>query len=73
MPAGRARRLAENLEAHQEQAFLYRQLTTLRHDVPLKEDLRDLEWRGAREEFKVLCLELGVDDLIARVPRWLSE
>lgn len=70
MSAGRARRLAENLSAQKEQAFLYRKLTTLRRDVPINESLSDLEWRGAREEFKQLCLELGVADLIDRVHRW---
>ena len=73
LSAGRARRLADNLEAHREQAFLYRQLTTLRTDVPLKEGLSDLEWRGAREEFKTLCQELGAENLIDQVPRWVSE
>ena len=73
LSAGRARRLAENLAAHREQAFLYRQLTTLRADVPLKEELSDLEWRGAREEFKTLCQELGAETLIDQVPRWVSE
>ena len=72
MTAGRARRLADNLASHREQAFLYRQLTTLRYDVPLEEGLHDLEWRGARDEFKTLCLELGAGDLIDQVPRWIS-
>lgn len=70
---GRARRLAENLAAHREQAFLYRRLTTLRHDVPLEEDAHDLEWRGARDGFRQLCLDLGANDLPDRIPRWLSE
>jgi 5'-3' exonuclease len=73
MTAGRARRLAENLEANREQAFLYRQLTTLRLDVPIKESLDDLEWRGARDEFKPLCQELGAENLIDQVPRWRSD
>jgi 5'-3' exonuclease len=73
LSAGRARRLADNLEAHREQAFLYRQLTTLRLDVPLEENLGDLEWRGAREEFKTLCQELGAENLIDQVPRWRLE
>jgi len=73
LSAGRARRLAENLEAYKEQAFLYRQLTTLRTDVPIEESLDDLEWRGAREEFKTLCQELGAETLIDQVPRWVSE
>jgi 5'-3' exonuclease len=70
MTPGRARRLADNLAEHREQVFLYRRLTTLRHDVPIKEELADLEWRGAREEFRALCLELGAVDLIDQVPRW---
>ncbi len=49
LPAGRALRLAENLKTHQEAARLYRRLATLRRDVPLKENLQDLEWGGADE------------------------
>ncbi|MEZ4770384.1 MAG: 5'-3' exonuclease H3TH domain-containing protein [Caldilineales bacterium] len=63
IPAGRARRLAENLNAQQDDALLYRRLTTLRSDVPLAESLADLEWRGVRPEFRQLCAALGVDDL----------
>lgn len=73
LSTGRARRLAENLAANKEQAFLFRQLTTLRTDVPIKEDLEDLEWRGAREEFKAICKELGIETLIDQVPRWIPE
>ncbi len=73
LSTGRARRLAENLVANKEQAFLFRQLTTLRTDVPIKEDLEDLEWRGAREEFKAICKELGIETLIDQVPRWIPE
>jgi 5'-3' exonuclease len=73
MTAGRARRLAENLETHQKQAFLYRELTTLRLDVPIEEGLDGLEWRGAREEFKSLCQELGAENLIDQVPQWRSD
>jgi 5'-3' exonuclease len=72
LSAGRARRLAENLAAHREEAFLYRRLTRLRTDVPLKEGVDDLEWRGAREELRQLCAELGADDLPERVPRWIA-
>jgi len=71
--SGRARRLHENFIAHQEKAFLYRRLTTLRTDVPLAESVDDLMWRGARETFKQLCQELGADDLPARVPQWVKE
>jgi len=70
LSAGRARRLAENLGAAQDQALLYRQLTTLRNDVPIRENLDDLEWRGAREGLKDLCRKLGVEFLIDQIPRW---
>jgi 5'-3' exonuclease len=71
--AGRARRLAENLAAHKQQVRLYRQLTTLRTDVPLAEGLDDLEWRGAHERFRKLCLELSASDIPDRITRWISE
>ena len=47
---GRAARLLESLAAHREEALLYRRLATLRDDVPLREDLADLEWRGPAVE-----------------------
>jgi 5'-3' exonuclease len=73
MTAGRARRLAENLSAHQEEAHLYRQLTTLRTDVPLEEGVAELEWRGVHEELRKLCDELGANDIPDLVPRWISD
>jgi 5'-3' exonuclease len=72
LPAGRARRLAENLMTHKEEAFLYRRLATLRRDVPLEQSLHDLEWLGARERLRELCLELGDNDLPERVPHWAA-
>ena len=55
LSAGRARRLADNLTAHMEQALLYRRLTTLRRDVPIKEGVDDLKWRGAQEGLRQCC------------------
>ena len=68
--AGRARRLAENLEANRDDALLYRRLTTLRTDVPLDEGLNDLEWLGAPESFKQFCQDIGAEKLLDTVPRW---
>ena len=73
LSAGRAHRLAANLAAHKEQVSLYRRLTTLRTDVPLAEGVDDLEWRGAHEGLRKLCLELGASDLPDRVTRWILE
>jgi 5'-3' exonuclease len=70
MSAGRARRLAENLAAHREQARLYLRLAMLRTDVPLDEGVEDLEWQGARADLKQLCSDLGAGNLLERVPRW---
>jgi 5'-3' exonuclease len=70
MSLGRAVRLAESLAGRREEAFLYRQLATLREDVPLKEELADLEWKGAREQLKELCQELGEEKIPQRIPRW---
>jgi 5'-3' exonuclease len=71
MTTGRARRLAENLTEHQEDAYLYRQLATLRLDVPLEENAADLEWRGAREGLMNFCAELGANDILERIPSWI--
>ena len=67
---GRATRLAESLAQRREEAFLYRQLATLREDVPLKEKLDDLEWQGARERLKTLCADLGEEKIPERISRW---
>jgi len=68
----RALRLSESLKTHQDEFLLFRQLSTLRQDVPLKETLQDLEWRGALPRLKSLCAELGSSKLPERIPRWRS-
>ena len=67
LPLGRATRLVESLAAHREEALLYRRLATLRDDVPLKEGLADLEWRGAAAELNEVCRELGDEELAKRI------
>jgi len=67
MPPGRAVRLVESLQAHREEAFLYRRLATLRVDVPLQEGIGDLECRGVRADFDEVCRELGDEALAQRV------
>ena len=55
-----AARLAETLGEQREEALLYRTLATLRRDVPLAEELDDLEWSGPRRgELEALCAEIG--------------
>ena len=67
LPLGRATRLTESLGTHREEAFLYRDLATLRDDVPLVEGLADLEWLGARAGFEDVCRELGAEELAQRI------
>lgn len=38
--------LAASLRAHRDDAYLFRRLATLRHDVPLTDGLDTLRWRG---------------------------
>jgi hypothetical protein len=54
----------------QAEARLFRQLATLRDDVPLQEKLSDLEWRGAYPRLKALCQAMGDDKVAARLTRW---
>ena len=63
--------LAASLTEHQEAALLYRQLATLRLDVPLPEDLAQLEWQGVRREpYRQLCGDLGFGRLMDAPGRW---
>ncbi|MBX3035592.1 MAG: hypothetical protein KF758_01655 [Anaerolineales bacterium] len=67
---GRATTLLENLQANYKDALLFRELSTLRQDVPLKESLKDLEWKGATEKFKRVCVELREGRIVERVKKW---
>jgi 5'-3' exonuclease len=67
LPAARAARLVESLGTGRADAQLFLRLATLRLDVPLDEGVADLEWRGVRPDFAVLCQELGDDGLARRV------
>lgn len=66
-----ADKLAMTLRTRMGDALLYRFLAQLRFDVPLDEDLADLEWNGVhREPFHELCDELGFDRLRDRPNKW---
>ncbi len=63
-----AKTLNENLEAERDEALLYRQLATLRTDVPLAQSLDDLEYKGAdRAALEEVCVELGNPQFLDRV------
>ena len=67
---GRATTLLANLNKNFADALLFKELSTLRTDVPLKETLADLKWQGARPRFKKLCAELGEERIVERVTKW---
>jgi 5'-3' exonuclease len=57
-----AEALAQSLAAHRQEAALYKTLATLRTDVPLRESLDDLRWRGADpRQLTELCREIGFE------------
>jgi 5'-3' exonuclease len=70
IPLARAKRLLESLQDGRQEAQLYRLLATLRSDVPMTEELADLQWRGATEELKAVCLSLGEESVLERIPKW---
>jgi 5'-3' exonuclease len=73
LSARRAARLSESLALGRDAALLYRQLATLREDVPLQESLADLEWQGAQEQLKEICHRLGDEQIPARISRWRQD
>jgi 5'-3' exonuclease len=59
-----ASRLAATLASRRADALLYRDLATLRRDVPLAESLDDLRWSGPRKDaWNAWCDEADADSL----------
>lgn len=66
-----AEKLAATLRDRIDEAYFYRELTTLRLDVPITEELADMEWKGVPEpEFRKFCERMGFDGDAIRVHRW---
>ena len=55
--------LARTLAAERDRAFLFRDLATLRTDVPLFEAVDDLQWKGAARGFTALAERLNAATL----------
>jgi 5'-3' exonuclease len=69
-----AAKLSATLRENRDLAYLYRELTTLRLDVPISESLSDLEWRGVpRSAFEGFCSRLGFDASRINVHRWSDQ
>ncbi len=63
--------LAATLDAHFDDALLYRELARLALDVPLAESLDDLRHTGVpRAAFEAVCDDLGVTTLRERPRQW---
>jgi 5'-3' exonuclease len=67
---GRSTTLLGNLQQNYKDALLFRKLSILRTDVPLKEKLSDLKWVGAYLRLKKVCKELGDEQISKRILRW---
>ena len=62
---------AESLNAYASEARLYKDLTTLRTDVPIDASLAALEWKGVdREKYQALCEDLGFGRLASLPHKW---
>jgi 5'-3' exonuclease len=70
VPVRGAAALAASLATHRTEAFLFRQLATLRTDVPLQETLDDLRWRGPDiAALAVLAAQWGDTAIVERAER----
>ncbi len=65
--------LQATFAAQYEDALLYRDLATLRRDVPIEANEADVRWDGVRrEEYTALCEELGFGRLASSPHRWAT-
>ena len=66
-----AESMAANLAERWDDALLYKELATLRFDVPISESLADLEWHVVpRERYLEMCADLGFQRLVELPHRW---
>jgi 5'-3' exonuclease len=69
-----AKSTADSLAENRGPAALYKELATLRLDLPLAENLDDLEWKGARRTaFLSICDELGFNQLKTSPTKWIDD
>jgi len=63
------RKLSATLSAQWDDAILFRELATLRLDVPVFSKLEELQWQGPRTDFEAFCERLKAKDLFKRSMR----
>ena len=67
-----AAKLARTLTEQREQAVLFRDLATLRTNVPVFESVDELEWAGPKPRFFDLCARLSVPGYFRRAQALVS-
>ena len=67
LPVRGALRMAESLFNSWSDALLFRDLATLRTDVPVFDSVDELRWKGARLDFSSMAERLKADDLLATI------
>ena len=68
VPVTSPRALAETLERDRELALLFRNLATLRTDIPLFGSVDELRWKGATDAFPALAERLDASLLKTKLP-----
>ena len=65
-------RLSENLEAQRREAELVRDLIILRDDLPIRDTVDDLEWRGPRPRLEGMATAMGGVQTWLKLQEWLA-
>lgn len=66
--------MSANLEERRAEAALYKDLATLRLDVPIAESIDDLEWQGVpRGRFEGFCERLSFESMLSLPHKWVGE
>ncbi len=66
-----ARRLAATLVEWRREVVIYRELITLATDVPIPDEVEDLQGRGAkRDALEAICERLDAPKILDRIPVW---
>jgi 5'-3' exonuclease len=73
VPVRGAAKLAAALEAHREEALLFRRLATLARDGPAVGAVDDWRWRGPTPAFAALSADLGAAPIALRLDRLASQ
>jgi hypothetical protein len=68
-----AARLSEVLRSQWDEALLFRDLATLRRDVPVFENVDELKWTGPEADFEAYCIHLRNPELSRRAQAALRE